>query len=107
MMTGLVDAATDKAPVLALMGQVAQAFLGSEYLQEIDEIEIFNPDKIKQLTETPIGTEGMKVDRKLFEKAKEEIQKDEEVRQAVDQEQWEKAVKILRDKYEDKPEYYE
>lgn len=43
MMTGLVDAATDKAPVLALMGQVAQAFLGSEYLQEIDEIEIFSP----------------------------------------------------------------
>ena len=43
MMTGLVDAATDRAPVLALMGQVAQAFLGSEYLQEIDEIEIFSP----------------------------------------------------------------
>jgi len=43
LMTGLVDAASDKAPVLALMGQVAQAFLGSEYLQEIDEIEIFSP----------------------------------------------------------------
>ena len=43
MMTGLVDAATDKAPLIALMGQVAQAFLGSEYLQEIDEIEIFSP----------------------------------------------------------------
>jgi pyruvate oxidase len=43
MMTGLVDAATDKAPALALMGQVAQAFLGSEYLQEIDEIEILSP----------------------------------------------------------------
>lgn len=43
MMTGLVDAASDKAPVLALMGQIAQAFLGSEYLQEIDEIEIFSP----------------------------------------------------------------
>lgn len=43
MMTGLVDAATDRAPVLALMGQVAQVFLGSEYLQEIDEIGIFSP----------------------------------------------------------------
>jgi len=43
MMTGLVDAATDKAPVIALLGQIAQAFLGSEYLQEIDEIAIFSP----------------------------------------------------------------
>jgi len=73
---------------------------------DIDEIEIFDPDKIKQLTETPIGTEGMKVDRKLFEEARKKIQKDEEVKEAVSQEQWERAVKILRDKYEDKPELY-
>ena len=43
LITGLVDAATDRSPVLALVGQVAQAFLGSEHLQEIDEIEIFSP----------------------------------------------------------------
>ena len=73
---------------------------------DIDEFEIFDPDKIKQLTETPIGTEGMKVDRKLFEEARKKIQNDEEVKQAVDQEQWEKAVKIMRDKYEDKPQLF-
>lgn len=43
LITGLVDAATDRAPVLALLGQVAQVHLGSESLQEIDEIEIFAP----------------------------------------------------------------
>ncbi|MDW7728189.1 MAG: thiamine pyrophosphate-binding protein [Candidatus Methanoperedens sp.] len=43
LITGLVDATTDGAPVLALVGQVAQAYLGSEHLQEIDEIEIFAP----------------------------------------------------------------
>ena len=43
LITGLVDAATDGVPVLALMGQVPQVFLGSESLQEIDEIEIFAP----------------------------------------------------------------
>jgi pyruvate oxidase len=43
LITGLVDAATDRSPVLALVGQVVQAFLGSEHLQEIDEIEIFSP----------------------------------------------------------------
>lgn len=72
----------------------------------IDKVEISEPDKIKQLTETPIGAEGMKVDRKLFDKAREVIQKDEEVKQAVDQEQWDRAVRVVRDKYENKPELY-
>lgn len=79
---------------------------GDEVGVNIDEIEIFDPDKIKQMTETLIGTEGMKVDRKLFEKAREEIQKDEEVKEAVSQEQWEKAINILRNRYEDKPELF-
>lgn len=43
LITGLVDATSDGAPVLALTGQIAQAYLGSEYLQEIDEIELFAP----------------------------------------------------------------
>jgi len=72
----------------------------------INEIEVFDPDKVKTLTETPIGLEGMKVDRKLFEKAKEEIQQDDEIKDAVSNEQWDKAITILRDKYEDKPELY-
>jgi type I restriction enzyme R subunit len=73
---------------------------------DIDEIEVFNPDKVKTIIETPVGIEGMKVDRKLFEKAKEELQKDTEVKSAVENEQWDKAVQIMRDKYEDKPELY-
>jgi len=43
LITGLIDAATDGAPVLALTGQVPQLYLGSEYLQEIDQIELFRP----------------------------------------------------------------
>lgn len=73
---------------------------------DIDEIEVFNPDKVKTLTETPVGIEGMKVDRKLFEKAREELQKDTEVKTAVENQQWEKAVQIMRDKYEDKPQLF-
>jgi len=41
LITGIVDAATDRAPVLALLGQVPQPFLGSESLQEIPESDIF------------------------------------------------------------------
>ena len=72
----------------------------------VDEIEIFDPDKVKKLTETPIGLEGMRIDREFFEKAQETIQQDEDVKQAVEKEQWEKAIAILRDKYENKPELY-
>jgi len=73
---------------------------------DVDEIEIFDPDKVKTITETPVGIEGMKVDRKLFEKAREELQKDIEVKSAVKNEQWDKAVQIMRDKYEDKPQLF-
>jgi pyruvate oxidase len=41
LITGIVDAATDRAPVLALLGQVPEPFLGSESLQEIPEADIF------------------------------------------------------------------
>jgi len=73
---------------------------------DIDEIEIFDPDKVKILTEKPVGIEGMKVDRRLFEKAREELQEDEEIKTAVENEQWDKAVNIVRKKYEDKPKLF-
>ncbi len=79
---------------------------GGEPGVSIDEIEIFDPDKIKTLTETAIGLEGMRIDREFFEKAKETIQNDVEVKQAIVNEQWDKAVTIVRDKYENKPELY-
>ncbi len=41
LITGIVDAATDRAPVLVLLGQVPEVFLGSESLQEIAEVDIF------------------------------------------------------------------
>jgi pyruvate oxidase len=41
LITGIVDAATDRAPVLALLGQVSEIFLGSESLQEIAEVDIY------------------------------------------------------------------
>ncbi len=43
LMTGLMDAAADRAPVLALVGQVSGIFVGSEAFQEIDQIEMFRP----------------------------------------------------------------
>ncbi|MGC9308815.1 MAG: thiamine pyrophosphate-binding protein, partial [Thermoplasmatota archaeon] len=41
--TGLVDAATDRSPVLAFTGQVPEIYLGSEAFQEIEQTDIFKP----------------------------------------------------------------
>jgi len=41
LITGLMDAAVDRVPVLALTGQVSQSLVGTESLQEIDQIELF------------------------------------------------------------------
>ena len=71
-----------------------------------DKVEIFAPDKVKELREQAIGPEGMKVDRKLFEKAQQELAEDQDIKIAVDNEQWEKAITITRERYEDKPELY-
>ncbi|MDR0704272.1 MAG: DEAD/DEAH box helicase family protein, partial [Planctomycetaceae bacterium] len=83
---------------------------GNEFeIGEVDrsgEIEIFEPDKVRTMTETQIGIEGMKVDRKLFEKAQKKIQHDKEIKNAIDNEQWDKAVQILREKYENQPELF-
>ncbi|MHA2021730.1 MAG: thiamine pyrophosphate-binding protein, partial [Candidatus Thorarchaeota archaeon] len=43
LITGLMDSATDRSPVLALVGQVPEVYLGSEAFQEIDQIELFRP----------------------------------------------------------------
>jgi len=43
LITGLMDAATDRSPVLAFAGQIPEVYLGSEAFQEIDQIELFKP----------------------------------------------------------------
>lgn len=70
------------------------------------EVEISDPDAVKTLIETPVGLEGMKIDRKLFEKARDQLQADADLRSAVENEQWDRAVQLVRERYEDKPELY-
>jgi len=67
---------------------------------------IYSPDPLKIYDETPVGVEGMKVDRKLFERFVRPIQSDEDISEAVKQERWEYAARIMRERYENKPEEY-
>lgn len=72
----------------------------------IEEIEIFDEDTIKTLTETPVSPEGMRIDREFFGKAQKLIVEDEDIKQAVNSDDWERAIHIVRDKYEDKPKIF-
>ncbi|MCY4644777.1 MAG: hypothetical protein OXB88_09185, partial [Bacteriovoracales bacterium] len=79
---------------------------GSPPPPSLDEIKIDDPDSIKTLSETQVGKEGMKVDREFWGKAKNEIFKNESIKQAVEKEQWDRAETIVREQYEDKPRLY-
>lgn len=72
----------------------------------IEELEIFDEDTIKTLTETPVSHEGMRIDRELFGKAQKLIVDDIEIKQAVNSDDWERAVHIVKEKYEDKPKMF-
>jgi type I restriction enzyme, R subunit len=72
----------------------------------LDPLEVFNPDKIHLFTEIPVGLDGMRIDREFFAKAQEVIQQDKEISLAVDNEQWDRAISIVRNKYENQPELY-
>ncbi len=72
----------------------------------IGEYAIAEPDPLASYQETAIGLEGMKVDRKLFERFARPILKDEDLSEAVYQEQWERAARMVRERYENQPEDY-
>ena len=79
---------------------------GGEGGDGIKTVTLTTPDFEKSLIETEIGFDGMRVDRQLFQQAKETFAKDSDIKAAVESEQWDKAVETLRDRYENKPNLY-
>lgn len=79
---------------------------GGETPQPIETIEIFDPDKLKELKETKIGLDGMKIDRELFQHFKDTVVADDDIKNAVDNEDWQRAENIAREKYENKPNLF-
>jgi len=59
------------------------------------DYESFIPDPIKGIAETKIGLEGMKIDRKLFEKFEETIKANEYIKQKMDEGKF-KSIKLDR-----------
>ncbi len=65
---------------------------------------IHDHDPLHTYHEEAVGQEGMQVDRDLFECFSEPIQRDPDIENAVRQEQWKTAVRILRQRYKNQPE---
>lgn len=71
-----------------------------------DVTTIYIPDPLKTLKETPIGLEGMKVDRKLFEKFEETIKKDEFINEQYEKGNFTAIENYVLEKIFNKPEDY-
>ncbi|MEW5894457.1 MAG: DEAD/DEAH box helicase family protein [Candidatus Omnitrophota bacterium] len=70
------------------------------------DFENIDPDPIVGIDETPIGLEGMRIDRKLFERFEEVVSADEHIKTKVYEGKYEEAEAYIKDKVFDKPEDY-
>ncbi|WP_462137991.1 DEAD/DEAH box helicase family protein [Candidatus Mycalebacterium sp.] len=61
-------------------------------------------DPVRRITETVVGSEGLRVDRELFAGFRNSVKKDDEIRESVESEDWDKAVNLTRERYENKPD---
>ncbi len=70
------------------------------------EYESFRPDPIKNIAEISIGLEGMKIDRKLFERFEEVLKADEYVKYKIYEGKYDEAEAYIKREVFDKPEEY-
>lgn len=70
------------------------------------EYENVNPDPLVGIAETLIGYEGMRIDRKFFEKFEEIVCADEHIKNKIYEGKYEEAETYIKDKVFDKPEDY-
>ncbi len=73
---------------------------------DIDKYASFIPDPLKILNEQQIGLEGMKIDRKLFQKFEDRIVMDDIIKRNVELGNWEQVVSHIQNEIFDKPEEY-
>jgi type I restriction enzyme, R subunit len=72
----------------------------------LDGYENFNLDPLKKLEETVIGAEGMKIDRKLFERFEDRVKSDAEIKNMVARRDFTAIEEYIVGNIFDKPEEY-
>jgi len=73
---------------------------------DIDEINIFKPDPLKTFSEKAVGIEGMKVDRKLFEKFEDVVKGNTFVKQKYAEGDVDAIEEYIKEEIFDKPKDY-
>lgn len=73
---------------------------------DIDEIIISNPDPLKTFNEKAVGVEGMKVDRKLFEKFEDTIKADPFIKEKYEQGDMQAVEDYVKTEIFDKPQEF-
>ena len=68
--------------------------------------EHLGADILATMTEQPIGHEGMKIDRMMFERFADTVRQDETVREAVEAGRWDQVIDYVNREVFDKPEDY-
>lgn len=96
----------DYDEVLKLPQKSAQLSLPPGPVVDIDYYKSGVPDPLHYFQETNVGWDGMKIDRKLFERFSKPILEDQLLADAVENHQWERAIERMRDFYANKPEDY-
>lgn len=72
----------------------------------ISELTLAIPDPLKVFSETAIGLEGMKIDRKLFDKFEETVKSNSVIREAYHKGDIASVEEYVKDEILDKPEEY-
>jgi type I restriction enzyme R subunit len=96
----------DYDQILKLPLKSSIAIDGGEIPKPVSGAYSFIPDPLRTLNEKSIGYSGMRIDREFFEKTSSIIKQDKDIKQAIENEQWDTAVDIMRERYENKPEDY-
>lgn len=73
---------------------------------DIDEIIIGTPDPLKTFSEKAVGVEGMKVDRKLFEKFEDTIKSDPFIKEKYEQGDMQAVEEYVKTEIFDKPQEF-
>lgn len=71
-----------------------------------EEFASYSPDPLKTLTEKAIGLEGMKIDRKFFNRFEETVKDDKFIKENFEKGNMEIVEEYVRNKIFDKPEDY-
>lgn len=92
--------------VIKLPPETGTGKVGEALLPISEEYESIRLDPIKDIIETTIGLEGMKIDRKLFERFEETVKADDYIKQKIDEGRFNEAEEHIKQAIFNKPEDY-